>query len=116
MLRQLPSTVHAAPPLLAQLSQSMTPLHFPLQEREGPALSTDTAELLAAVFSQQSLLDSYLAPHGQRSELQADRDRAVTELVQWVLDREAASEETEAGLEGSAWAAVVASVQPYIQR
>lgn len=72
--------------------------------------------MLAAVFRQKSLLDSYLAPHGQRSELQADRDCTITELVQWVLEREAASQETEASLEGSAWPAVTASVQPYIQR
>ena len=94
----------------------MRSIHSSLQEREGSTLGAHQAELLAAVFSQQSLLDSYLVPHGQRSELQADRDYAITELVQCLLDREAASQETEAGLERSAWPAVTASVQPYIHR
>ena len=87
-----------------------------MQGREGPPLSADRLELLADIFRQQSLLDSYLTPHGKRSELQADRDRTITELVQWVLERAAASQETEAGLEGSVWPAVTASVQPYIHR
>ena len=87
-----------------------------MQEREDSALSAERAELLAAVFRQRSLLDTYLAPHAQRSELQADRGRTITQLVQWVLDREAASQETGANLEGSAWPAVIASVQPCIWR
>ena len=94
----------------------MRPFKCPLQEREGPALSADRTELLAAVFRQQSLLDTYLAPHGQQSELQADRDHTITELVQWVLEREAASQDSEASLESSLWPGVITSVQPYIQR
>ena len=85
-----------------------------MQEREDS--THERVELLAAILRQQSLLDTYLAPHGQRSELQADRDRTITQLVQWVLDEEAASQETGADLAGTGWPAVIASVQPYIWR
>ena len=94
----------------------MRPPHPPLQEKEGPELSADRVELLAAVFRQRSLLDSYLAPYTESSKLQDDRNHTITELVRFVLGREEASQDTGAGLESHAWASVTASVQPYIWR